>query len=81
MQVQVKSRIFSECGQEGQVHCSKIVGKFVLLALKWEEGRVTYKVTPGLALTMVRVVMYDNMELVMYLELSRRSKNVHINCE
>ena len=42
---------------------------------------MTYKVTPGLALTMVRVVMYDNMELVMYLELSRRSKNVHINCE
>ena len=42
---------------------------------------MTYKVTPGLALTMVRVVMYDNMGLDRYLELSIRSKNLHINRE
>ena len=35
---------------------------------------MTYKVTPGLALTMVRVVMYDNMGPDIYLELSRRPK-------
>ena len=40
---------------------------FVLLALKFEVGRMTYKVTPGLPLTMVRVVMYDNMGLVSHL--------------
>ena len=50
----------------------------VLLALKCEVGRMTYKVTPGLALTMVRVVMYDNMGLDRYGSLSRRSKNLHI---
>ena len=56
-------------------------GPFVLLALKFEVGRMTYKVTSGLALTMVRVVMFDNMGMVRYLELSRRSENMHTNCE
>ena len=78
MQVQVKSRIFSECGQEGQVHCSKIVGKLVLLALKWEEGRVTYKVTPGLALTMVRVAMCGNMGLDIHMKFVKKARFIAV---
>ena len=39
----------------------------VLLALKFEGGRMTYKVTSGLALTMARVVMCVNMGMVRYL--------------
>ena len=39
----------------------------VLLALKFEVGRMTYKVTSGLAQTMVRVVMCVNIGMVRYL--------------
>ena len=40
---------------------------------------MTYKVTPGLALTMVRVVMYDNMGPDIYMEGQEGLKKLHIN--
>ena len=46
---------------------------FVLLALKSEVGRMTYKVTPGLALTMVRVAMFGNMGLDIYMEFVKKA--------
>ena len=50
---------------------------FVLLALKFEVGRMTYKVTSGLALTMVRVVMCVNMGMVRYLVTVKEVRSMH----
>ena len=51
----------------------------VLLALKFEVGRMTYKVTSGLALTMVRVVMYVNMGMARYLVAVKEVRIMHNN--
>ena len=51
----------------------------VLLALKFEGGRMTYKVTSGLALTMARVVMCVNMGMVRYLVAVKEVRIMHNN--
>ena len=45
----------------------------MLLALKCEVGRMTYKVTPGPAPTIVRVAMYGNMGLDIYMEFVKKA--------
>ena len=51
----------------------------VLLALKFEGGRMKYKVTSGLARTMVRVVMYVNMGMARYLVAVKVVRIMHNN--
>ena len=50
----------------------------MLLALKCEGGRMTYKVTPGLALTMVRVAMCGNMGLDIHMKFVKKARFIAV---